>query len=116
MLLVHRRDVVEPVEIGQRLQIGLVLDQLLGAAMQKPNMRIDPLDNLAVELEHKPKHAVGRWMLGPEVEREIAGRGFRHGGPFGDCTCPTPRKVCWFRCRKDDMSLARPSPFPWETD
>ena len=34
MLLVHRRDVVEPVEIRERLEIGLVLDQLLGAAMQ----------------------------------------------------------------------------------
>ncbi len=34
MLLIHRRDIVEPVEIRDRLQIGLVLDQLLGAAMQ----------------------------------------------------------------------------------
>ena len=34
VLLIHRRDVVEPVEIRDRLQIGLVLDQLFGAAMQ----------------------------------------------------------------------------------
>ena len=54
MLLVHRRDIVEPVEIRQRLEIGLVLDQLLGAAMQKPDMRIDAVDHLAVELEHEP--------------------------------------------------------------
>jgi hypothetical protein len=30
MFLVHRRDVIEPIEVGQRLQVGLVLDQLLG--------------------------------------------------------------------------------------
>lgn len=34
MLLVHRRDIVEPVEIGQRLQIVLVLYEFFGAAMQ----------------------------------------------------------------------------------
>ena len=63
MLLIHRRDVIEPVEIRDRLQIGLVLDQLLGAAMQKPDMRIDALDNLAVELEHEAQHAVRRRVL-----------------------------------------------------
>ena len=72
MLLVHRRDVVEPVEIGQRLQIGLVLDQLLGAAMQQPDMRIDALDHLAVELEHEAQHAVRRRMLRPEIDGELA--------------------------------------------
>ncbi len=60
MLLVHRRDVVEPVEIGHRLQVGLGLDQLLGAAMQQADMRIDALDHLAVELEHQAQHAVRR--------------------------------------------------------
>ena len=72
MLLVHRRDIVEPVEIGRRLQVGLVLDQLLGAAMKQPDMRIDALDNLAVELEHEAQHAVRRRMLRPEIDREVA--------------------------------------------
>ena len=53
VLLVHRRDIVEPVEIGHRLQVGLVLDQLLGAAMQEPDMRIGALDDLAVHLQHE---------------------------------------------------------------
>ena len=74
MLLVHRRDVVEPVEIRDRLQIGLVLDQLLGAAMQQPDMRIDALDDLAVELQHQPQHAVRRRMLRPEIDGEVAER------------------------------------------
>ena len=72
MLLVHRRDVVEPVEIRDRLQIGLVLDQLLGAAMQQADVRIDPLDDLAVELEHEAQHAVRGRMLRPEVDGEVA--------------------------------------------
>ena len=78
MLLVHRRDVVEPIEIRHRLQIGLVLDQLFGAAMQQPDMRIDALDDLAVELQHQAQHAVRRRMLRPEVDVEVADVGFRH--------------------------------------
>ena len=72
VLLIHRRHVVEPVEIRQRLEIGLVLDQLLGAAMQQPDMRIDALDHLAVELEHEAEHAVRGRMLRPEIDGELA--------------------------------------------
>ena len=53
VLLIHRRDIVEPVEIRDRLQIGLVLDQFLGAAMQQADMRIDAGDNFAVEFQHQ---------------------------------------------------------------
>ena len=49
-----------------------MLDQLLGAAMEKPDMRIDALHNLAIELEHKAQYAVRRRMLGPEIEGEVA--------------------------------------------
>jgi len=72
MLLVHRRDVVEPVEIRQSLEIGLVLDQLLGAAVEQPDMRVDALDHFAVELEHEAEHAVGGRMLRPEIDGELA--------------------------------------------
>ena len=78
VLLVHRRDVVEPVEIRHRLQVGLVLDQLLGAAMQQPDMRIDALDDLAVELQHQAQHTVRRRVLRPEVDVEGADFGFGH--------------------------------------
>ena len=82
VLLVHRRDVVEPVEIGDRLQVGLVLDQLLGAAVEQADMRIDALDDLAVELQHEAQHAVRRRMLRPEVDGEGADVGFSHGYCF----------------------------------
>src|SRR5690242_4618257 len=72
MLLVHRRDVIEPVEIRKRLEIGLVLDQLLGAAMQQPDMRIDALDDLAVEFEHQAEHPVRGGMLRSEIDGELA--------------------------------------------
>ncbi len=79
MLLIDRRDIIEPVEIRDRLQIGLVLDQLFGAAMQKPDMRIDALDHFAVELEHQAQHAMRGRMLRPEIDGEVA----RCGGCFG---------------------------------
>ena len=72
MLLVHRRDIVEPVEIGQRLQIGLGLDQLLGAAMQQADMRVDALDDFAVQLQHKAQNAMRRRMLRAEIDGEVA--------------------------------------------
>ena len=78
MLLVHRRDVVEPVEVADRLQVGLVLDQLLGAAMQQADVRVDALHHLAVELQHQPQHPVRRRMLRAEVDVEIADFGLGH--------------------------------------
>ena len=68
MLLIHRRAIVEPVEIGHVLQIGPRLHQLLGAAMQEADMRIDALDHFAVELEDQAQHAMRRRMLRAEVD------------------------------------------------
>ena len=72
VFLVHRRAIVEPVEVRHVLQVGARLHQLLGAAMQEADMRIDALDDFAVELDHQAQHAVGRRMLRTEVDREIA--------------------------------------------
>jgi hypothetical protein len=84
VLLVHGRHIVEPVEIGQRLQVCLVLDQLFGAAVEEADVGINALDDLTIKLKHKAKHAVGCRVLGPEVEGEIADSGF-HGG--ASCRC-----------------------------
>src|SRR5262245_27290811 len=80
VFLIHRRDVIEPVEVGQRLQVSLVLDQLLGPAVQKADMRVDALDHLTVELQHEAQYAVRRRVLGPEIEGEIAQGVFGHHG------------------------------------
>ena len=69
MLLIHRRDIVEPVEIRDRLQIGLVLDQLFGAAMQagryadrraRPPRRRAPAPDAA---RRAPPDAAGRKLM-----------------------------------------------------
>jgi hypothetical protein len=72
MLLIHRRYIVEPIEIAERLQIGLVLDQLLSAAVQKADMRIDALDDLAVQFQDQAQHAVRGRMLWSEIDGEAA--------------------------------------------
>ena len=72
MFLVHRRHVIEAVEIRNGLQVGLVFNQLLGAAVQQSDMRVDACADLAIEFKHEAQHAVGRRMLRPEVDREIA--------------------------------------------
>ena len=74
MLLVHRRHVIKPVEIRDRLQIGLVLDQLFGAAVKQADMRIDARDDLAVELEHEAQNAMGCRMLRPEIDGRCRAR------------------------------------------
>jgi hypothetical protein len=79
VLLVHRRDIIEPVEVGQRLQVGLVLDQLLGPAVQQADMRIDALDHLAVEIQYETQHAVRRRVLRPEIHGELTQLRFSHG-------------------------------------
>ena len=40
--------------------------------MQQPDMRIDALDDLAVELQHQAQHAVRGRMLRPEIDGEVA--------------------------------------------
>ena len=81
MFLVHRGDVVEPVEVGQRLQVRSVLDQLFRATVQKSDMRIDALDDLAIELDYEPQDTVGRRVLGAKIDGEIANSSFGHSGP-----------------------------------
>ena len=46
-------------------------------------MRIDALDDLAVELQHQAQHAVRRRMLRSEIDREIAEVLLVHGQAFG---------------------------------
>ena len=71
VLVAHHRHVVEPVHVRHRLEIGPGLGELLGRAMQQPDVRIGALHDLAVELEHEAQHAVGRRMLRTEVQRVV---------------------------------------------
>jgi hypothetical protein len=73
MLLVHRRDVIKPIKIADRLRIGFVLDQLFSASMEQSNMRIDAPYNLAIKFQDEAQNAVCRGVLRPEIYREVPG-------------------------------------------
>ncbi len=49
-----------------------MLGELLGRAVQQADVRIGALDDLAVELEHEPQHAVRRRVLRAEIHRVVA--------------------------------------------
>lgn len=51
MLVSERRDLVEPIEVGNILKVRPILYQFLGSTMKKANMGVDSFDNLAVQFE-----------------------------------------------------------------
>jgi hypothetical protein len=79
MFLIHRSDVVEPVKVADRLEVRLVLDQLLSPAVQQADVRVNALDHFPIKLQHQTQHAVRCGMLGPEVDIELADFCFGHG-------------------------------------
>jgi hypothetical protein len=68
VLVGHHRHVVEAVHVGQRLEVGAGLGQLLGGAVQQADVRVGALDHFAVELQHQAQHAVRGRVLRAEVE------------------------------------------------
>jgi hypothetical protein len=109
VFLIHRRDIVEPVKVRQRLQVRFMLDQLFSATMQQSNVRINAHNDFAVELKHKPQDTMRRRMLGPKINSEIAKSSFGHATSryFGGtplvpevytrsilCVTRAPRDVC----------------------
>ena len=68
----QRADVLERVEVADRLVVVGVLAELLDAAMQVAEDGVDVDDLLAVELEHDPQHAVGGRVLGTHVDEQLA--------------------------------------------
>ena len=67
VFLTHWRDIIEAIEIRNRLQVRLVLDQFFGAAMKQSHVRIRALDNLAVHLKHQAQNAMRRRMLRTKI-------------------------------------------------
>jgi hypothetical protein len=69
MLLIHRRAIVQPVEIRYVLRIGARFHQLFSAAMQQADVRIDSLDHFAVQLKHQAQNAVGSRVASYHIEK-----------------------------------------------
>jgi hypothetical protein len=55
----------------------LALGQLLGGAVQQPDVRVGALDDLAVEFQHQAQHAVRGRVLRTEVQGVVLDLG--HG-------------------------------------
>src|SRR5262249_56167970 len=65
------RRVGKPVGVRDRHRVGLGLEELLGAAMKVADVRLRLEDLLSVPLQDEAQHAVGRGMLGPEVQLHL---------------------------------------------
>ncbi len=61
--------------------------------MQQPDVRIDALHHLAVELQHQAQHAVRGRMLRAEVDVEVADFGFWHCDASVDMSRPVRRRI-----------------------
>lgn len=72
LLVGHHGDVVQTVKVGQRLQICLVLNQLLGTTVQQTDMRVGTDDLFTVQLENQTQHTVGGGVLRAEVDRVVS--------------------------------------------
>ena len=64
-------DPVDPIDQGGDLGIGADLGDLLVATMHVSDDRLNVGGPLAVDLGDETKNAVGRWMLGPDVEGHV---------------------------------------------
>ena len=71
-LVEQRADVFERVDLADDLVVVGVLGELLDAAVEVAEDRVEVDDVLALDLEHHPEHAVRRRMLGPHVEEHLA--------------------------------------------
>jgi hypothetical protein len=80
VLVGHHGHVVQPVHVGQRLDVGLALGQFFSGTVQQADVRVGALDDLAVQLQHQAQHAVGGRMLRPEVQGVVFD--FCHGTPY----------------------------------
>ena len=69
----ERGQVVHPRDERDALPVGLVLALLLDAGVQVADHRVQVADDLAVELGDQAQHAVGRGVLGAEVDDHRAG-------------------------------------------
>ena len=71
-LVEQRAHVLERIRVADGLVVVGVLAQLLDAAVEVAEHRVEVDDLLAVELEDDPQHAVGRRVLGAHVDEHLA--------------------------------------------
>ena len=62
--------VVHPLDHRDHLPVGLVLGGLLDPGVDVADDRLDVADDLALKRCQQAQHAVGRRVVGPDVERQ----------------------------------------------
>jgi hypothetical protein len=105
LFVTHHGNVVQSVKVRQRLQVCLVLNELLRAAVEQAHVGVSSTDHLpdshrdktqnntvgydeamvqsisthlAVEFQYETQDTVGCWMLRSEVDGEVGQLLFRH--------------------------------------
>ena len=70
---VHRRQVVEPVGVGDPLAGREVLADLLGTAVEIPDVGLGLRDDFTIGSQHQPQHAMRARVLRPHVDEHLVG-------------------------------------------
>ena len=70
---VHRRQVVEPVGVGNPLAGGEILADLLGTAVEIPDVGLGLRYDFTVGPQHQPQHAMRARVLRPHVDEHLVG-------------------------------------------
>ena len=79
MLLVHRADIIKPVEIGQRLRIGLVFYNLFRNPEQKHDKLIGPLHHHARTVRRREVDRHGEHRVGAGERGDLGAGGVEPG-------------------------------------
>ena len=83
LLVDHHGYVVEPVHIGQVLQVGAGFGEFFGASVQEADMGVGADDGFAFEFQNHAQHAVGGGVLGAEVDCVVSKFSGHHSSPRG---------------------------------
>lgn len=67
LLVGHHGNIVQTVEVRQRLEVCLVLDQLLGTAVQQTDVGVGAHNLLSVQFQNQAQHTVRGGVLRTEV-------------------------------------------------
>ena len=62
------REIIQSIRVRNELGVGHVLGDLLIAAVEIADLRNGPGNDLAIQLEHDPQHAMRRRMRRPHVQ------------------------------------------------
>jgi len=68
-----RQRTVETIKIRQRLQVGLVLNELLRPTVEEANVGVCTLHNFTIQLQHQPQHTVLRRRIRPRETESVEG-------------------------------------------